>query len=431
MKNLFAALENAEGEVELNTDVVPEVEMDAEVAAADTGEAAAEIEELTEVVEDAVNEVETLGEITDNLEQKVEEGEGVSPETVEIAEIAVEAIYKKLGIKSSVKPMPAIENFKSKNSAQASLRVAVEGMGETIKNVWKKIVAVLKGIWQKIVDFFSKFFANAEKVKKAAQAIKDQAAKAKGTKKEDKLKLGGVAKAFGDEKGAFKMDEVLSNHDGVSKNISGSLDGLRAASDSLEGFIKNPTGGLPEGFSSKLKSVGEKLATGVTSDTSTETEGQDSLVVNKMGPFVGGQYVTVKYGAGRFGVSFGGSSKAASEELPALDAAGAGKVADTVIKLMDTTLEIKKNQSKIEAVQKAGIKVAESVISLADKIADTAENNSETKAGIAKARSALVEVSNASGRLTSLLPALNVRAGKFALNYASASLKNLEEKKAA
>lgn len=156
---------------------------ESEAAIVEGGEAAAQLEEVEEVVEKAV-----------------EEEDGLTPAGAEAVKIAVEAICARIGANpKAMHALYATENFVSKSSRKANSQYALEGIGEFLKDLWKRIKARLSGLWEKVKAFFEKHVSSIGRVKKALEAMKvkvsDSSGKFKGNSYLD-VAPSGLVEAF-------------------------------------------------------------------------------------------------------------------------------------------------------------------------------------------------------------------------------------------
>lgn len=417
----------------------PEGEMDpalpaeVEAGAAEVNEHVAEVEDLNTAIEEAEADAETLGEIQETLAESVEGGEGVDETTAEVAEIAVEAICARLGIKSSQKTIPALESFGSKSSRLTATKVAIEGINDRLKQIWEAIKKAFMTVWQKIKDFFAKFFDNSEKVKKMAEALKDEVKKAEKFKaKGGKIKFGGAGALNVDGKVDLESaKDILSNHEGLTTQVVAASDLLTKAVSALNGAIKgsDDQAELKKALSSSAEAAIQALSKSTKTTVSTEGD----VVKANVGPFVNGEGVALTFDGGNmtFSMETTKPSKAAPSEVEALNQAQAGEALNAVISLMTKTTEYKKSQSKFEALNKSCVDLVNAALNVASKTADMSENNKEVKEKLEAARKAVTSINSFSSRLLTLTPAMNVRAGKAVVNYVQASLKTYEEEKKA
>lgn len=182
-------------------------------------EQAAQIDETNTAIEEAVEDLDTLEDIASVMDESVENG-GMDQVSARVAEVAVESIYARLGVRKS-KSLPAMESFGSKGTRLAATKLAVEGIGEGIKYVWEKIKAAAQKVWGWIKTFLGMIVNTAGKLKDRAAEL---AAKVKGLvgakKPEGKVDLGSVgAKVAVD--GKADTASVMSGLDAAEKLAKG------------------------------------------------------------------------------------------------------------------------------------------------------------------------------------------------------------------
>lgn len=166
MKNLYAALEDAEDSVEevvdqatVDTAVSETEEANEVIAEADAS--ATELEESAEIIGDAVEETEKLEEVVEIMEEKVESGEGMDDTTAKMAEVAVESICANLGLDIKGQ-LPALESYEGSSTRLTSTNIAIESIKSWIIKTWEKIRKFIVDTFNKFIGFF-KNFNNAEK----------------------------------------------------------------------------------------------------------------------------------------------------------------------------------------------------------------------------------------------------------------------------
>lgn len=219
MRNAFRiALADNEG----NDDVVladtQPIDGETEQVSADIADTARDMDDMHEAVEDAVEETENLEQVVAPLEESVAEGEGVSPEAAQIAEVAVERFRRKFNM-PKYRTLPSTESFGSKQSRLQATVAAVEGIWETIKNAWKKIVAFFKKIWEKAKEFCRKIFTAAGRLEARAVALEKQISNAKGLKEDKETWTSeSICTAFGKD-GKFEDKDVIVILDNTKKTL--------------------------------------------------------------------------------------------------------------------------------------------------------------------------------------------------------------------
>jgi hypothetical protein len=91
---------------------------------------ARDIDDGVEALDSAMEDMDTLEDISDVMEDSVEEGTGLDENAAEIAQVAVESIYRRLGLRNA-RPMPSLESLVL--LTRASMRLV---------SPWKKSVKV-------------------------------------------------------------------------------------------------------------------------------------------------------------------------------------------------------------------------------------------------------------------------------------------------
>jgi hypothetical protein len=443
-KGLVFAMEEAELEA-APAEVVPAAELEVEQGVGEVVENAGEVDELATAVEEAVEDVESLTDIQDVMAGSVEGGEGLSEDAAEIAEVAVEAICARLGIRGKSN-IPALESFGSKNSRVAATRIAIENIGDTIKRVWEAIKKTFLTIIQKVKDFFFNFFNNIEKIEKLAKELKSKvdALDSQAKAKEDNIKSSGIASSVTDGKDAnyttavkmLDMHTRFSNSfkagvnmfAGVSaavfsnakqltdaKNSDKAVNNIKAELKNIEkafsvgGLTTDYSGKLPEGVTAEFKSQTNALVNGDTFVTIVGTKNDK--------PFV---QLTVEK-----------NSEFKKDSVPVLARNEMKELCDGVVSLCKPTAEMKKEQSNIEKVGKELVATTDAIIKMANTINNETTDSAEIKKNIESVKNIVLGVNNGSTTFATYLPTANARACKAVCNYVSASLKaySVEEKK--
>lgn len=401
----------------------------------EVSDAANETEQLITAVEEAVEDASTVERIQEVAEASVEEGEGLSEQAAEITEVAIESIHARLGISKRV--MPSMESFGSSNSRVAATRIAVEGFKETVVRIWKAIVDGVKSIIQKIKDFFMKFFDNSAKVKKLAESLKTKVNEIKAKKASTTdIKEPGIAEVFNDSKtGQFQLIKILENQKILTVGSTSVVDALSSSVGLIEGLIKKD---VKEDDVLSLSKTMEKLLDNIKKSfagTTSNTRQEGDLIVDEVdfGPLINGNIISTELKINKaadefvsFSYTFSPATgdknkKPAKESLPVLSAKEQEDVCSAVIQLMDETEKFKKNKDHVINIGTKVIKTVDAVLKLVDAVADTNKDNANIKKIISNARGALVACMNVSGRIFTMTPAYNVKAGNAALKYVAKS----------
>lgn len=206
-RGLLASFENEEDTV----DAAPMVEDadNAEAALADAGEVQADINEAEGVVDQAIEDSETLETVASQLESREQSG-GATPEEAEMAEITVESICNRLGIARN--PMQSMESFSSRSSRVRATRLSVEGIREVGDTIWKYIVKIYKKIKEWVLKAWDYLFDARTKLLARAKALEARLEKVEGTPKESVIQ------------GGFIKDLMVGNNFTGVENTKTALD---------------------------------------------------------------------------------------------------------------------------------------------------------------------------------------------------------------
>ena len=278
-RKLFA-LENDGGEVEEMETGDLEV---GEVADVET-EAAGETDDIGETSDSLDTAVDAAGE-GEQIEELVEtaaEDEGLSPVAAEAVRIALEAVCAKVGYNpKSVYSLYATENFSSPSSRKSNTRIALEGVGEFLKDMWKKIKATLTSLWTKVKAFWAKHVSTLGRIVKALESMKAKVSASSG-------KLDG--KAYVDE-APSGLVSAFAGKDDINKAVINKYITAHGLAIAKLTTITDKAEDL-----NKVKFTAETIS---DEDIARAMRGIDDSAIefgSKDAPLIGGQYQTVKFG---------------------------------------------------------------------------------------------------------------------------------------
>lgn len=255
----------------------------------EVNEDAGEIDDLNASIEEAVEDVDTLEDIASVMDESTENG-GMDQTTARVAEIAVESIYKRLGVQK--KTMPAMESFGGKGTRVGATKIAVEGVTDVIKAVWEKIAAAGKKVWGWITSFLDTIINTAGKLKDRAVALAEKVKGLVGKKSEQaKVDLGstgasvavdGKADAESIKKGAEALVEFSKTIDADAAAITEEVtDSKLASASESEEALNN-------------LSQNEVKLSGFTTDGK---EDEDGCVTYQSAEFPGGSTIEARLAA--------------------------------------------------------------------------------------------------------------------------------------
>lgn len=182
---LAASLESEEDQVATGEEVIVEDADNVEAAMAEAAEAEVELVDTQDAIAEGAQDAETLEEVANVLEETEQEG-GADPVVAQVAEVAVEAIYCRLGITKN--SFASMEAFGDKAGRVEATRVSVESIRETAKNVWDAIVKLLRRGWDWLVNFVKAIFTANGRLKARATKLAAAAKDVKGAPKEATVK---------------------------------------------------------------------------------------------------------------------------------------------------------------------------------------------------------------------------------------------------
>lgn len=421
--------------------VTPEAAVEVEAGSAEVAQQTGEVEDLQAAIEDAEEGAETLEKIEGVLEESAESGEGVDETAAEIAEVAVESICARLGIRTS-KSFPAMEAFGSQNSRLSATKIALENIGEHIKRIWEAIKAAFIRLWDKVKAFFNTMFKNVGGLAKQLEDLKERATKVPSAAKpkDAVLENKALAKAFSIAKkadvgtaktlisnGTKLLDTAKSLAEGSTKFSAAiektaaeasSTGDLTKARNDLAGHVKNALGGL----STLASSHGEAGADAEKSE-------------KYYGPFVGTRVLAVSESVREFAgdkiVSFGIGittyDKIEADKITALKAEEVYELAKEGLVLAAKLKDFEKTQKELEKSAAAVRKSAEKATASMNKTAEAGEDAEKAKV----LKSLTKDVSTVNSFISSAgvgIPSTVYATVKAVIDYGSISLRNLSAK---
>lgn len=402
MSKLFALEELDEVVTGVEMEVSPEEGEVADVQV-DVEQEVGEIESQGDAIDEGISAGDQMEQVEALVEAAAEEGEGLDPVAADAVRVAVEAICARLGANpKSFYALYATENFQSASSRKANTRFALEGVGEFLKDLWKKIKTAINNLWTKVKAFWEKHVSSLGRIKKALESMKGKISESSGKLKD---------KAYLEEAPAALVEAVGHTGDISIK----SFDALIAAHEALldkSGEVATLTqsfNAAAAGDVKDLKAAAAALKSGVKT--------------GKTGVLVGGTQIDVKYDVdateGTVVLEIereqvdrkdkGGVSLAEKADLKGL--------VDKMLKVIADNVKFKEKQVKLqESFNKYSLAVEKAI------------NNSGASADEMKEARTLMKVVY---RLNAKAPVftnealgLNIRLSKAVLNYSALCLKN-------
>lgn len=383
----------------------------------------AEGEEQEAQVEEAAEVEETLTAVAESLHIAAANG-GISKDAAHAISIAVEHLYSRVGLKST---MPALESFGG-TSSRIGATVALENkLVEGAKNIGKAIVEALKKAVAWLVDLWQKISKAAERLSSRADAIAAKA-KAIGDKKAEKSELEGQGSLLGKiaVKGAAPKaadieafvketeKELAARNEIVGGQTYKSIVDIFTKESNVETFELNKVsdsltlGDAVEGAAGLKHASGPELPGGVAFQGVVPSKELKGYALAKV---IGQFHLTVSPVKGR--VAVGKDAK-----LPVLDSAAIGSICGSVKELSKVLVGHKNDAVAAKANVDKIIKAYEQAASKLGSVSGSSDNNpKEAVKAVARACSKIFVSPAASIYRNGILTGQNV------LHYAELSVK--------
>ena len=401
MSKLFALEELETGTAEVKLEAAPEVgevadvqvEVDAEIAeAADSAEA----------IDEGMGAADQLGQVEEVVADAVDNGEGLDPVAAESLRIAVEAICARIGANpKAMYSLYATENFQSASSRKANSKIALESVGEFLKDLWKKIKAALARLWEKVKAFWDKHISSLGRVKKALESMKRAVGESSGKLKD---------KAFIEDAPSFLTDAV---------------GGGDISSKSFDAFVTAHTALLSAASDIVTKTAyfNASAATGVAT-----TEADIRAAVSKIkgaapaksGKLIGGVQIEYKFveegeGVVNLEIERENTDKADKGGVSLAEKSDVKAALDKVLALINDNIKAKDKQTKLqESFNKFSLAI-EKAINNAD---------ADKQKGLRDSMKVAYKINAKAPTIQNEVLGLNIKLAKAVLGYAGLCLKN-------
>ena len=152
---------------------VPEAQADVELErdmAVSEGDST-EIESAGDQLAEAEGIQDTVDTMADQVEAKVDSGEGITEETAQALEVAVEHFCKRLGYSKQV--VPSMEGFKDAVGRLEQSRIALENLQELNAKLTKNISIAQEGFFARIGNAFVRLFTTTNKMLRTLEASRN------------------------------------------------------------------------------------------------------------------------------------------------------------------------------------------------------------------------------------------------------------------
>jgi hypothetical protein len=437
-RGLVAALEAnqpSEGLIEPDSESSFELPEDLVHTTDEVGELSETMEEVDEVLDSGMDDAQDLERIEGILETAAD-GEGLSEQGAEMAEVAIEALYQRLGIRRT-QILPALERFQPGIDRTTATRVALEEAKSGIREAWDSVIAWLKKQFAALTEFFTKLFSAAIRLQEQAKKLKEKAKAYRGqTPKATTLKAPGVVKTFLFEPNVKSVNaKLVQKHLGYQE-VKGSvlvidiLEGIDQFHQQAFKLIKDLGNGKSDITADDLaRFFGEvmyKFSQGQIRLDGGESQKEIQI---EYGPWVGGKYTIIRTGwfSLKVETETRNSTSNPEAEVEVLSGADMVTLCEEALKLSMSTEGLKKTLDNSNRLMKD---FDRQVKELGALFAKKAELGTGERLMLGLYRKALMALVGAYLRLGHQIPALNIQAIKGALEYVTLSMRQYEKAEA-
>jgi len=384
-----------------------------------------EVDGQLEAVDSAEEDADSLQEIADVMDESAENG-GMDQTAARIAEVAVESIYSRLGIRRKA-AMPAMETFGEKGNRVVATRIACEDIKETLKKVWKAILDAIVKMSDFIQGFISKLFDTNIKMMQRAVSLKEAVGKLTvGKPNADTVD----SKAFGPALGGASAGDISKELQSVTAMIKAvSTETAEVAkhikSEDLTIYVKSkdkfdkitvPGAGVgfskapasypkaPEGMVYKMSGElpGNKVVL-ITSPADDNVEGAAAVVAMKKISVTLGTFEPRK-------------PKPTVDTMKTLSKPEMSSLIDEVVAI---SKEVSAAKESVTALQESRKKVVADIGKLSALVSEVAEIKERSK----QVQSMITSFNRYSAEMSTTFGKVAIASGKAALDYVGASLK--------
>lgn len=420
-KSLFVALE------ELN-----EVQVEAPVATIDggeteileAGEAGGELEAQVDTIDEAGADADTLSDISEVLEGTIEEG-GADPATARVAEIAVESIYRRLGVQK--RAMPSMESFGSRSSRVRATQLAIESIKETLVKWWEAIKAAFLKLWGWMKNTWTALFNASAKLDQRAKALLDRSSKLAGGAPSEanfkdnslfaKLSIDGKLSAESLSASLVEVNSLVKNVKEVRMGVKSATDGLKQATEKFntEAIIKS-CGGVFKVLETSFKiKVGSEQDKYVQVQETEVLPGNKKLVLTSILFDANTTVDELSSAISSIGVKEAGSEAEAKKDAE-IAVAGSAALQQVCKNVLDVLRSFNANKDVEVSIERA-VKELESAIDKSSKNADEGDPAKMIKIVM----SVSSKLANGYVQYSSLVQKMGIMTSKYSLDFVEKS----------
>jgi hypothetical protein len=426
-KGLVIAMEDEMPVEEVSGDEVEEALDDVDQLVEETSDVADDVTDLADATDATETDMSTLEEIKEVMEESVEKGEGLDETAAKIAEVAIESIYDRIGIKLTTSVVPAMESFGSKNTRLAATNIAIEGITDSLKTAWAAVISAIKRAKDYIVEWFKKFFTSNGKLKEVTKKM-ETSIKESDFDKKVKVTMKDVAETFNIEgkASADTVKVVLQASNALMRSCAKQKEILTEASSLIEAAVKDgklPDEGKVKAFVSAVESAFKSSAEVKESDS---PEGKEyKITFDKTGgKVISFDIVHLKAGFVTISKNITDEPEIKDFEVETCDFSTAKNIIANVTTANAMADEVKKATESASEYSAKVVKVAEDLL----KKVDSDKGPALSKSDVSDLRKFILGVQAMMNFMTVEAANINMRVSKVALGYVQKSASAKKEK---
>lgn len=126
------------------------------------------VESYEMTIEDILDDINALESYSDVISKS----SNLNDTSVKILSIGLESIFNHLGVRKE-KVLPALEAY-SESTKKESLQLAIEGIKDTIKNIYEAIIFAINNCIDWFKNFYNRIFNNAKIIKNDAKKFREE-----------------------------------------------------------------------------------------------------------------------------------------------------------------------------------------------------------------------------------------------------------------
>lgn len=385
----------------------------------EAGDAGAQVDRVDADIDEAVSTVDTLEGISEAVEASLDEG-GMSESAAGGLRVAVEQMLNRIGYPLTAKRYPAMENFSVVGPDRVkSTKIVLEGLKETIANIWAAIVNAFNNAVQWIKTFYKHLTDGAAGTRARAEKLAEAAKGFAGKSGSGTVNGAFVRQLFGGSGGAITPENFVAsfgNYVKVANEISTKqtelvVKGGAGVSALMNGVLDNSA---YEKAQENLKTLFGNAVVG------KEAKGDDGSTVYEAPLGFGGKswFSAVGGDAGKYYIADGSGKKEDTGELGEVAALTSAKdieaIANAVAAHMGTYGDFHETLAAVEKAQKDVAAKSKALVQ------DQGEGFGERAKAAAKSAKAYISLATAAAKA---FRTFDVTVSAAAVNYAGASLK--------